>query len=93
MEPQHFNAAEVWEKLGITEHLGGFHASQRLIESCRIMSDHYVLDIGCGTGYTACLLARQYNARVVAADISGRVLEYARERIQHQSSGDRVMLV
>jgi ubiquinone/menaquinone biosynthesis C-methylase UbiE len=90
---QGFKASDVWEKLGITEHLGGINATERLIETCRITSDTYVLDIGCGTGYTACLLAKQYGVQVVAADISQRVLERARERIQDQSLGDKVTLV
>ena len=93
MEQSHFNATDVWEKLGITEHLGGIKATERLLEGCRIKSGSYVLDIGCGTGYTACLIAKRYGAQVVAADISVRVLERARERITSQSVGEQVTLV
>jgi cyclopropane fatty-acyl-phospholipid synthase-like methyltransferase len=90
---QRFKAVDVWEKLGITEHLGGIEASERLIEGCRITPGSYVLDIGCGTGYTACLLVKQYGLRVVAADVSERVLERARERIQRESLSDRVTVI
>lgn len=93
MARAHFSAADVWEKLGITEHLGGIRATERLLESCRIKSRSYVLDIGCGTGYTACLIAKRFGARVVAADISTRILECARERIKAQSVGEQVTLV
>lgn len=93
MEHSHFNAADVWEKLGITEHLGGIKATERLLEGCRIKFGSDVLDIGCGTGYTACLIAKRYGAQVVAADISVRVLERARERIMAQSAGEQVTLV
>ena len=89
MEHKHFDAADIWEKLGITEHLGGMNATERLLESCRIKRGSHVLDIGCGTGYTACLIAKRYSAQVVAADISVRVLERARERITAQSVADR----
>ena len=90
MKQQHFNAVDVWEKLGITEHLGGIDASQRLIQACGITSGMYVLDIGCGTGYTACLLARHYGAQVVASDINERVLDRAQERIKREALHGRV---
>jgi ubiquinone/menaquinone biosynthesis C-methylase UbiE len=93
MEHQRFNAADVWEKLGITEHLGGIYATQRLLERCRIIPGSHVLDIGCGTAYTACLLAKQYGMRVVAADISSRVLERARERIEGEALSEHVTIV
>lgn len=93
MAHKQFSAVDVWEKLGITEHLGGINATERLLEGCRITFGSHVLDIGCGTGYTACLLAKRYGVQVVAADISVHVLERARERVRAQSVGDRVTLV
>lgn len=93
MERSHFNAVDVWEKLGITEHLGGIKATEQLLASCRIKSDSRVLDIGCGTGYTACLIAQRYGAQVVAADISIRVLEHTRKRIMAHAAGEQVTLV
>jgi arsenite methyltransferase len=93
MENQSFNAADVWEKLGVTEHLGGVCATQHLLEQCRIRPGSTVLDIGCGTGYTACLLAKQYGMRVVAADKSERVLEHTRERIERQGLSTQVNVV
>ena len=93
MQQQHFNAADVWEKLGITEHLGGVEATQRLMTHCMVRPGQTVLDIGCGTGFSACLLAKQYRLRVVAADIREVVLERARQRITATGVSDRVMLV
>lgn len=93
MENQRFKAADIWEKLGITEHLGGVYATQRLLDRCSITPGQYVLDIGCGTGYTACLLAKQYGAHVVAADISDRVLKYARERIERDGLSKSITIV
>jgi ubiquinone/menaquinone biosynthesis C-methylase UbiE len=90
---QRFDPVDIWEKLGITEHLGGIDATRRLIERCRISPGSYALDIGCGTGYTACLLAKHYGLRVVAADISERVLRRARERIERESLSEQVTIV
>ncbi len=88
-----FNAADVWEKLGITEHLGGSAATQRLARCCILQPGDVVLDLGCGTGYSACLLAQQYGLRVVAVDRSAAVLQRARERIAAAGVGQQVSLV
>lgn len=93
MDSKGFNAADVWEKRGITEHLGGIPATVRLIQLCGLRRDALVLDIGCGTGYTACMLAKQYGLRVIAADISAKVLRHARERVIREGVQDRVALV
>ena len=58
-----FKPADLWEKLGITEHVGGVYASRRLIKLYDINLGQYVLGIGCGTGYTACLLAKEHVVR------------------------------
>lgn len=49
----------IWETGGVTEHLGGVAATRRLLTSCRIARGQRVLDLGCGTGYTAALLASE----------------------------------
>jgi hypothetical protein len=43
----------IWETGGPTEHLGGVPATERLLARCRIIGGQLVLDLGCGTGYTA----------------------------------------
>lgn len=85
-----FTVFDIWEKLGVTEHLGGVKATRRLVDLCGIVPGQFVLDIGCGTGYTACLLAKEYGANVVAADISPKVLEWARKRIAKEGVGAAV---
>lgn len=47
-------------------------------------------DIGCGTGYTACLLAKDYQVEVVAADLRSKVLEEVKKRIIKENVGGRV---
>lgn len=92
-EQKRFTTSDIWERLGITEHLGGIYATRRLIELCNIKPGQYVLDIGCGTGYTACLLAKEYQVEVVAADINPKVLEDARKRIAEEGVSDKVTVI
>jgi len=85
-----FTVFDIWEKLGVTEHLGGIKATRSLVDLCGIVPGRFVLDIGCGTGYTACLLAKEYGANVMAADISPKVLEWARKRVAKEGVGAKV---
>lgn len=87
-----FNVDVLWERMGITEHLGGVEATRRLLGQCCIARGQQVLEIGCGTGYTACLLAREYGAQVTATDISRNVLMWAAQRVRKAHVGDGVTL-
>jgi len=89
-EEKRFTIYDAWERFGITKHWGTVNATRRLIELCNISSGQYVLDIGCGTGYTACLLAKDCQVGVVAADIRSKVLGEAKKRIAKEGVGDRV---
>jgi SAM-dependent methyltransferase len=51
------------------------------------------LDVGCGTGYTACLLAKKYQVDVVAAGTSPTVLEEAKKRIAREKVSNKVKAV
>jgi SAM-dependent methyltransferase len=87
-----FSPFEIWEEFGITEHLGGIRATRRLLEMSRISPGKLVLDIGCGTGYTACLAAHQYQAKLVGVDISTRSIAEARDRVIREDLEDRVYI-
>jgi len=89
-EQKKFTIYDSWERFGLTKHWGGISATRRLIELCDITPGHYTLDIGCGTGYTACLLAKEYQIDVVAVDIGSKVLEEAKKRITKENVGDKV---
>ena len=84
---------DMWGRIGITEHPGGVNATRKLIELCGIRRNQVVLDIGCGTGYTACLLAKEYAAQVIAVDINPKVFRWAMRRILKEGVGDKVTLV
>jgi ubiquinone/menaquinone biosynthesis C-methylase UbiE len=70
----------IWERGGVTIHLGGITATRRLLARCPIRPGQRVLELGCGTGYTAVLLARQHQARVSGIDITRRNLAEAQAR-------------
>jgi SAM-dependent methyltransferase len=79
-------AAEV----GLTKHLGGAGATDELADLCHIDENSYVLDVGCGSGQTACYLAKTYGCRVVGVDILPKMVERSRERAQKEKVSDRV---
>ena len=49
-----------------------------------------VVDVGCGLGGPACLLAREFGARVVGIDLEAPLVERARERALAAGPSDRV---
>ena len=92
-EREKYTIYDAWERYGITKHWGTTAATRQLIELCNVSPAQYVLDVGCGTGYTACLLAKEYDVNVVAADINPRPLEEAKKRIAKENVGDRVKTI
>jgi ubiquinone/menaquinone biosynthesis C-methylase UbiE len=55
---------------------------QRLVDAASVQRDQQVLDVGCGTGYLARLLARAVGpgGQVVGIDPSAEMVEYAARR-------------
>jgi ubiquinone/menaquinone biosynthesis C-methylase UbiE len=91
-EREFFTARDEWG-LGLTNHIGGIKTTRRLIEWCGITLGQYVLDVGCGTGYTACLLAKEYKVDVAAVDITPAVLAEARKRVARERVSDKVKVI
>jgi ubiquinone/menaquinone biosynthesis C-methylase UbiE len=71
-------------------HLGGKEATRDLLEMCHIASGSRVLDVGCGTGFTACEIAKEYGSRVTGIDISETMISKARQRARKDGLGDMV---
>ena len=92
-EHEFFTVRDEWEQFGLTNHIGGIKTTQQLIEWCGIASGQYVLDVGCETGYAACLLAKEYHVDVAAIDITPTVLEEARKRVAREKVGDKVKVI
>ena len=66
-------------------HAGGLKATEELLEMCQVTETTDLLDVGCGTGYTACQIAKKYGCRVVGIDISENMIARATERAQKEN--------
>jgi len=88
-----FTPFDIWEKGGLTEHLGGIYATRRLLTRCHLTAGQQILDVGCGTGFTACYLAKNYQVQVIALDINPRSITEARKRVSKQNANRRVRIV
>ena len=71
-------------------HMGGQDATHALLGMCRLDATSRVLDVGCGPGNTACLIAEQYGSRVQGIDISEVMIAKATERARRQGLLDKV---
>lgn len=90
-ERPQLSAADIWARFGITEHFGGYFATNELLDRCGgIKPGEKILVIGCGTGYTPVMLAREHGADVVATDIDPRMLDLAQERFVKTGTQDRI---
>ncbi|WP_145411143.1 class I SAM-dependent methyltransferase [Paenibacillus xylanexedens] len=64
-------------------HPGGFEATVQLLESLSLPPRSQILEVGCGTGRTACHLAR-HGYRVTAVDLHRGMLEKAVRRARRE---------
>jgi ubiquinone/menaquinone biosynthesis C-methylase UbiE len=81
------------ESAGLTGHPGGVASTKELIRRLDIRRGERVLDLGCGTGYTSCRLAKRQSATVVAADLQPGMLAWAKKRAVREHVTDAVHLV
>jgi ubiquinone/menaquinone biosynthesis C-methylase UbiE len=70
--------------------IGGPSSTLRLAEQCHILVDSRVLEVGCGTGYNAVLIAKKFGCTVVGVDIAELSIEKARERAIKEGLTDRI---
>jgi arsenite methyltransferase len=88
---EHLPQFDLLAYLGLpTIHPGGEAATKRLLELCRPVRGDTILDVGCGTGRTACYLARKYGCRVVGVDLNTLMLTRFMERIDRRWLGNTV---
>jgi SAM-dependent methyltransferase len=71
-------------------HMGGQDATRTLLEMCQIDETKRILDVGCGAGHTACLIAQKFGARVHGIDISEVMISKAQERAKRMGLTDGV---
>lgn len=74
-------------------HTGGLVSTRNLAELCRINSTKKVLMVGCGTGFSACYLARIIGCEVVGIDISKLSIEKAKEQARKQGVSNRAKFI
>jgi SAM-dependent methyltransferase len=74
-------------------HPGGVRATQAMFERLQIAPGRRVLEIGCGTGATTALVARQTGVSIVAIDRSPRMLATAQRRHRQNGTQSPVDLV
>ena len=71
------NPAVTW-LMGDSFHPGGSAVTERLGRLASLKPSDLVLDVACGTGSSATLLAKQFGCRVVGADLAGSLVFRAR---------------
>jgi len=72
------NYFELLAWLGIgSSHPGGFPATQKNLDAMQIKAEQYVLDAGCGSGLTACHLAKTVGCKIIGVDINAQMIEKA----------------
>ncbi|MBW5448546.1 methyltransferase domain-containing protein [Cohnella sp. CFH 77786] len=78
---------DLLSKLGVASaHPGGFRATKRLLEKGLQSAGLHVLEVGCGTGKSACYLAQQ-GFRVTALDQHPLMLHKAKQRAEKEGIG------
>jgi cyclopropane fatty-acyl-phospholipid synthase-like methyltransferase len=65
-------------------HPGGLKKTEELLEACHIVPGLKILDFGCGRGYSACYIAKNFNCKVVGIDSSARMVQTARRYTKEQ---------
>jgi len=80
------------DKPGIGGHMGGVLATERLLSMIGLSRGQRALEIGCGSGYTACLIAGK-GIEVVAMDIDATMLERAKARAAGRSVAENVSFI
>jgi ubiquinone/menaquinone biosynthesis C-methylase UbiE len=81
---------DIQAQVGITKHIGGFEATDRLLALCRIESAREVLYVGCGIGVGPTYIAKKFGCHVIGVDISEKMLTWSRQRAHEERVEDRV---
>jgi ubiquinone/menaquinone biosynthesis C-methylase UbiE len=71
---------DVQAEVGITKHLGGFTATDELLALCHVAEAKEVLYVGAGIGVGPAYIAHKFGCRVVAVDISPKMIEWCHMR-------------
>ena len=89
-EKKDFSYFGIQSSWGVTKHLGGRKATDRLVELCAITPESRVLEIGCGVGVTACYLAKKVGCALTSIDLSEQMISWAQKRAEREGLADRI---
>ena len=81
---------DIQAEVGITKHMGGFEATDRLHHLCHLDEAQEVLEVGCGIGVGPAYIVQQFDCRVVAVDISEKMLSWTRQRARREGVADHI---
>lgn len=82
---EEMNYFELLAWLGIgSSHPGGFPATKQNLEAMQVQPEEYVLDAGCGSGLTACHLAKTIGCKILGVDINPQMIEKAYLRAEKE---------
>ncbi len=67
-------------------YIGGLEGTMKVIDRLGIPhdSEFRVLEIGCATGYTSCMIAEQFGCQVTGIDLSEILIDKAKERANNR---------
>ena len=85
-ESTYFSLQASW---GISTHIGGLRATEKLVSRCRIKPDDNVLVVGCGNGQSSVYLAQKHRCRITGIDISAEMVDLARRRAAKKKFSDK----
>jgi SAM-dependent methyltransferase len=71
-------------------HPGGFAATRKLIKALGVNRNSRVIDIACGKGTTAILLAEEFGCQVVGIDLAPELIDEAVRLTKKKGLGDRM---
>lgn len=81
---------DVQATVGISKHMGGYAATDKLHSMCHLDQAQEVLDVGCGIGVGPAYTAKKYGCRVMAVDISDDMLKWAQQRADREGVTDQI---
>ncbi|MFX1579516.1 MAG: class I SAM-dependent methyltransferase [Promethearchaeota archaeon] len=73
--------------------IGGMEGTRRLLDKLDITSQSEVLEVGCASGFTSCMLAEEYNCALTGIDLSEILVNKARERAERKNLPNTRFLV
>lgn len=74
-------------------HPGGFKVTLEWLAGLQLPSSARVLEVGCGTGRTACELAKTFNVEVIGVDLRETMIEKAKKRANALGCSANFMLI